>query len=284
MSGGDGVSVLRLPTRPASAIGRLRWALADGRTIVRRNLGHLKAQPGELVGELVFPAVMVVMFGYVFGSAIPVPGGGNYREYLMPGLFGMTAFTGVLATSMVVAQDVGRGVMDRFRSMPVARSAVPFGQTGADIITGALGMVVMVACGFAVGWRPHEGPVRTLTAFALLVLMRYAISWGGVLLGLLLKEETLDKLVPLIFPITMVSNSFVPTAGMPAWLRAIADWNPVSAIVAACRDLFGSPGVVGNAHLVWPLRHPVAASLLWSAVLLLVFVPAAVHRYRTVNR
>jgi ABC-2 type transport system permease protein len=278
------VSTVRIPARPVSVTGRLSWAFADGWTVVRRNLAHLKSQPGELIGGLVFPAVMVVMFGYVFGSAIPVPGGGNYREYLMPGLFGMTAFTGVLATATVVSQDAGRGVMDRFRSMPVARSAVPFGQTGADIITGAVGLAGMVACGFAVGWRPHEGPVRTLTAFGLLVLLRYAISWGGVLLGLLIKEETLDQFVPLIFPITMVSNSFVPTAGMPVWLRVMADWNPVSAIVAACRDLFGNPGAAASAHLVWPLRHPVAATLLWSVVLLLVFVPASVHRYRTMNR
>jgi ABC-2 type transport system permease protein len=276
--------VLRVPASPVSGLGRFRWALADGRTVVRRNLAHLRSQPGELIAELIFPAFMVVMFGYVFGSAIPVPGGGNYREYLMPGLFGMTAFAGVLATATVVAQDAGRGVMDRFRSMPMARSAVPFGQTGADIITGALAMAVMVACGFAVGWRPHEGPLRAAGAFGLLVLLRYAIGWGGVLLGLLIKEETLDKLVPLIFPLTMISNSFVPTAGMPTWLRVIADWNPVSAIVAACRDLFGSPGAAGNAHLVWPIRHPVAATLLWSAALLLVFVPAAVHRYRTANR
>ncbi|MCO6003730.1 ABC transporter permease [Actinoallomurus purpureus] len=277
------MSVLQIPTRPVSVAGRLRWALADGWTVVRRNLAHLKSQPGQLIAELVFPAVMVLMFGYVFGSAIPIPGGGNYREYLMPGLFGMTAFTGVLATATVVAQDAGRGVMDRFRSMPMARSAVPFGQTGADIITGALAMAGMVVCGFAIGWRPHEGPARTMAAFGLLVLLRYAISWGGVLLGLMIKEETLDKLVPLIFPITMVSNSFVPTGGMPTWLRVIADWNPVSAIVAACRDLFGSPGTTGSAHLVWPLAHPVVATLLWSIVLLVLFVPASVHRYRTVD-
>src|SRR3954451_15265758 len=141
-------TALELPAPAATPAGRIRWALHDGLTVARRNLAQLKAQPGELVGALIFPAIMVVMFGYVFGSAIPVPGGGNYREYLMPGLFGMTAFTGVLATATVVSQDAGRGVMDRFRSMPMARSAVPFGQTGADIVTGALGMAVMVACGF----------------------------------------------------------------------------------------------------------------------------------------
>lgn len=278
------MTALEPPATPRTRAGRLRWALADGRTVVRRNLAHLKSQPGELVAGLIFPAIMVLMFGYVFGSAIPVPGGGDYRDYLMPGLFAMTAFTGVLATATVVAMDAGRGVMDRFRSMPMARSAVAFGQTGADILIGALGMVIMVGCGLLVGWRAHRGLLPAVEAFALLVLIRYAISWAGVLLGLVLGEETLDKLLPLIFPITMVSNSFVPTAGMPAWLRAVADWNPVSAVVAACRELFGTPGAHPGGHAPWPLQHPVAATLLWSALLLAVFVPASVHRFRTADR
>src|ERR1700734_4096341 len=145
---------MQVPPAPANLAGRIRGALADGLTVVRRDLRHLKYQPGELVGALVFPALMVLLFGYVFGSAISVPGG-NYREYLMPGLFAMTAFTGLIATTVIVAGDAAKGVMDRFRSMPMARLAVPFGQTGADALTGTLALAIMVGCGLALGWRPH---------------------------------------------------------------------------------------------------------------------------------
>jgi ABC-2 type transport system permease protein len=273
---------LHLPMPPATRTARVRWALADGRTMVRRSLARLWAKPGVLAGELIFPAIMVVMFGYIFGSAIRVPGG-HYREYLMPGLFGMAAVTGVMATAAEVSRDSSRGVMDRFRSMPVARSAVAVGQTGSDIVTGVLGLAAMAVCGLAVGWRPHHGVADTLAAFGLLVLLRYAISWGGVALGMVCAEELVDRLLPLIFPVTMLSNSFVPTAGMPVWLCVVADWNPVSAVVAACRDLFGNPGVP-VAHAALPLRHPVIATLAWTAVLLVVFVPFSVRRYRTVER
>jgi ABC-2 type transport system permease protein len=275
---------VEMTARPAGRMERVRWTFTDGGTIVWRNLAQLKSQPGELVGALVFPAIMVVLFGYVFGSAIKVPGGGNYREYLMPGLFAMTAFTSLMTTMLAVATDASKGVMDRFRSMPMARSAVPFGQVGADILIGVLGLAVMVGCGFAVGWRIRGGILSALAAFGLLILLRYALSWAGVLFGLLVKNEgTADQMVPLIFPLSMLSNSFVPTSGMPVWLRAISDWNPVSAVVAACRSLFGNPGVP-TGHVALPLRYPVAATLLWSVVLLAVFAPLAIHRYRTANR
>jgi ABC-2 type transport system permease protein len=272
-----------LPAAPGGRIARIRWGLIDGGTVIWRNLAQLKSQPGELVGALVFPAIMIVLFGYVFGSAIKVPGG-NYREYLIPGLFAMTTFMSLMTTMLAVATDASKGIMDRFRSMPMARSAVPFGQVGGDILVGSVGTVIMIGCGYAVGWRIHHGILTALAAFGLLLLLRYAVSWAGVFFGLLVKnEETADQMIPLIFPLSMLSNSFVPTAGMPAWLRAISDWNPVSAAVAACRHLFGNPGAPTGRHVALPLQHPIAATLLWSAVLLAVFVPLAVHRYRTVN-
>jgi ABC-2 type transport system permease protein len=276
-------TTIQAPATSDAPAARIRWALADGLTVVWRDLRHLKYQPGELVGAMVFPALMVVLFGYVFGSAITVPGG-NYREYLMPGLFAMTAFTGVIATTVIVAGDAAKGVMDRFRSMPMARLAVPFGQTGADTVTGALALAIMVGCGLAVGWRPHAGAADVLAAAGLLVLLRYTVSWAGVFIGLSVRnEETADQLVPLIFPITMISNTFVPTSGMPAWLRVISDWNPVSALVAALRDLLGSSAAPGTAG-AWPLAHPVMASLMWAAALLAVFVPLSVRRYATASR
>lgn len=277
------MTTIDLPVRPASTIGRLRWAFSDGMAIVVRNLIHLRRAPGQVVGMLVFPIIMVVMFGYVFGSAIAVPGG-NYRQFLLPGLFVMTSFTSVMVTSQQVASDIQRGVMDRFRSMPMARSAVAFGQTGVDAIGGVVALVLMACCGLAVGWRAHDGVVKLVAGFALLVLLRYAVSWGGVLLGLVVNnEETVDHMTPLIFPVTMIANTFVPTGGMPGWLRAISNWNPVSAAVAACRQLWGDAGAP-VAHTSLPLEHPVLATLAWSLVMLAVFVPLSVHRFRTANR
>ena len=276
-------AAIQAPPAPAGWAARIRWALADGLTVVRRDLRHLKYEPGQLVGALLFPAIMIVLFGYVFGSAISVPGG-NYREYLMPGLFAMSAFTGVIATTVIVAGDSAKGVMDRFRSMPMARLAVPFGQTGADVVTGTLGLVIMVGCGLAVGWRPHASAGGLLAAAGLLILLRYAVSWAGVFIGLAVpNEETADQIVPLIFPLTMISNTFVPTAHMPAWLRVIADWNPVSALVAATRQLLGSVAAPGRPG-AWPLAHPVPATLAWAALLLAVFVPLSVRRYATARR
>jgi ABC-2 type transport system permease protein len=261
---------------------RLRLALGDGWTIVRRDLAQLRYTPTELAGELIFPAIMVVLFGYIFGSAIAAPGG-NYREYLIPGLFAFSQVVAVGVTALAMADDHARGVMDRFRSMPVARSAIPFGRTGAVLCTGVLNLIVLTVCGLAVGWRANNGLADAAAAFGLLLLMRYALSWLGVYLGLLVRNPTTaDALVPLSFPIAMVSNAFVPTGGMPTWLRIIADWNPVSCLVTACRQLFGNPGVTTR-YTVWPLQHPIVSTLAWSVVLLVIFVPLATRRYRSAS-
>ncbi|SEG35488.1 ABC-2 type transport system permease protein [Thermomonospora echinospora] len=264
--------------------GRLRWTIEDGATLVGRELSRMRHEPGELVAALVFPAVMVLMFGYVMGSAIKVPGGGDYREYLMPGLFAMVTFSSVMAMTMKVATDASRGVMDRFRSMPMSRMAVPFGQTGADALSGALNLVIMAVMGLLVGWQPHDGPLRALAAFALLALLRYGLSWAGCYLGLVVRnEQTADQMLPLLFPVSMLSNAFVPTEGMPSWLRMIADWNPVSAATAACRQLFGNPGAP-SADAAWPVAHPVAATICWSLLLMAVFMPLSIRAYHRKGR
>jgi ABC-2 type transport system permease protein len=276
------MSVLEIPAPPRTWPDRLAWTLRDGWTLTRREFGHIRYEPGQLIAALIFPAVMVVLFGYVFGSAIEVPGGGNYREYLMPGLFAMTSVIGLLPSALMTSKDVAEGVVDRFRSMPMARSAVPFGRTLADLFSGTVGLGIMAGIGLLVGWRAHAGLANAAAAFGLVTLMRYALSWGGVVMGLSMRPETVDSVVPLVFPVTMISNSFVPTTGMPAWLRVIAEWNPVSAMVAACRELFGNPGAAA-AH-AWPLRHPVTATIGWSLLLLVIFVPMAARRYQNANR
>ncbi|MCP2339393.1 ABC transporter permease [Actinomadura rupiterrae] len=266
-----------VPAAGRALLGDGRDLLSDGLTLIGREIGRLWAEPGQIIAALAFPVVMVVLFGYVFGSAIAVPGGGDYREYLMPGLFAMVVFTSAQGVMTRMAADASRGVMDRFRSMPMARLAVPFGQTGADALVGLPLLAVMVGTGLLVGWRPHRGVALTAAAFLLIVLVRYALSWLGAYLGLVVRDEQLaGQLVPLFLPVTMLSNAFVPTGGMPAWLRLVCDWNPVSAITAAARVLFGNPGV-RTAHPAWPLEHPVITVLLWSAGLLIVFAPLAVR-------
>jgi ABC-2 type transport system permease protein len=266
-------------TALTSPLGRLRWTLTDGLTLVGRELGRLRQEPGQIITALIFPAVMVLLFGYVFGSAIQVPDGGDYREYLMPGLFAMVTFSAWLGVMTRMAADASRGVMDRFRSMPMARLAVPFGQTGADLLTGLLMLVIMVGTGLLVGWQPHRGLIPTAQAFLLMIVLRYALSWVGVYVGLAVKnDQVADAMVPLGLPFTMLSNAFVPTGGMPGWLRFLADWNPVSALTAASRELVGNPGAPAG-DVAWPLAHPVTAVLLWSAALLAIFVPLSLRAY-----
>jgi len=268
---------------PESARSRLRWALWDGLAVARRDLDHVRRAPAQLLAGLIFPVIMVLLFGYIFGSAIAVPGGGDYRAYLMPGLFAITTITGVIVTGTAMTDDMAKGVMDRFRSMPMARSAVPFGQTASDLLIGVVSLAGMVICGLAVGWRAHHGPGATAAAFGLLLLLRYAVAWAGIALGLAIrKPETMDAMTPLVFPLTMLGNTFVPTSGMPAWLRAVAEWNPVSAAVAACRDLFGNPGAATGS--AWPLHHPVVATIGWSLLLLVVLVPLSTRLYRSSGR
>jgi ABC-2 type transport system permease protein len=158
--------------------------LRDSWTMTRRELTQLRYAPGELLGMVIFPGIMVVLFGYVFGSAIHLSSGGNYREFLMPGLFAMTALTGVMLNALLTSKDVAAGVMDRFRSMPIARSAVPAGRAMFDLIGTALGLAVMAVIGLIVGWSAHRGVALTAAAFGLIILMRYSLSWVGTYLGL----------------------------------------------------------------------------------------------------
>nr|WP_281260691.1 ABC transporter permease [Murinocardiopsis flavida] len=209
---------------------------------------------------------------------VAAPGGGDYRAFLMPGMFVMTAVTSVTAITGAVCQDKAEGIMDRFRSLPMSRLAVPIGHTVADLIGFLPSLAVMVGAGYLIGWRAQNGWAAAIAAFGLILLLRYALSWAGTWLGLLFTDpQAAFRLTPLVFPATMLANTFVPTEGMPAALRVIADYNPVSAATAACRALFGNPGAgVGDAL---PLQYPITATVLWSALLLAVFVPLSARRY-----
>jgi ABC-2 type transport system permease protein len=262
----------------------LRWAVADTVTVAGARLAHLRYAPEKLAAIVVQPVIFVLLFGYVFGSAISVPGGGNYREYLMPGIFAMGSVGTLVATAVGVADDLAKGVTDRFRSLPMARSAVLMGRNLGDQVEGLLAIGALIACGFAVGWRAHRGPWLALAAFGLLMLFSSAMKCVGLWIGTYARgPESADSLGMLVFfPLTFIGNTFVPTANMPLVLRVVAEWNPISAMAAACRQLFGSPGAAPAG--AWPLHHPVLAVLAWTALVGAVFAPLAVRRYRRATR
>lgn len=258
------------------------WALADGWTITRRNLTHWARQPGQIIVGLLFPVLLILMFGFLLGGGMAVPGGGDYREYLLPGMFALTMVFGVETTFAAVAHDATRGVTDRFRSIPMARSGVVLGRNGADMINAAAGLLVMLLCGLAVGWRWHEGAGNAVLAVVLLLWLRFAMLWVGIWLGLVSRNpELLGAVQILVWPIGFLSSAVTFPATMPAWLGAVAEWNPLSATADAARELFGNPAAGGGS---WVAQHPVLMAIVWPAALVAVFFPLAVGRYRRLDR
>jgi ABC-type multidrug transport system permease subunit len=257
---------------------RLRWAAEDGWTITRRDLAHWARQPWQIAIALLFPVLTVLMFGYLFGGGMTVPGGGDYREFLLPGMFALTMVFGLETTFAAIATDAARGVTDRFRSMPMAPSAVVVGRGAADLLNSAAGLALMLACGAAVGWSWHHGPGRAAVAVALLLLLRFALLWVGIFLGLVAKgPESLVAVQILVWPLGFLSNAFAAPQTMPGWLGAVVEWNPLSSTVTATRELFGNPGVGGDS---WIAEHAMLMAVAWPALLIAVFLPLSVRRYR----
>ncbi|WP_411137656.1 ABC transporter permease [Streptomyces sp. C10] len=274
------------PWGPAGAddgpVRRLYWAFADCLTIVRRDLTHLVRQPVIIAWQLGFPIVSVVLFVYVFGSAMNVGGGVDYATFAMPGIFAMTISFGFMNTAVAVVVDRDHGVTDRFRSLPMATSAVVSGRGVADVIGATVDLVVLAAIAVVVGWRSHGSPAATLAAFGLLLLLRFALTWIGVYLGLLApNQESAGGLYAVAFPFGMISSVFTPPSMMPDWLGTIAMWNPVSSTAGAIRELFGNPATTGGS---WVEQHAVLMAVLWPSVLTAVFLPLAVRRFRRLSR
>ncbi len=261
----------------------LRGAVSDAVVMTWRQLLQTVRVPELLFFATIQPIMFVLLFAYVFGGAIPVPGG-SYREYLMAGIFTQTVAFTTGATAVGLATDLSKGLVDRFRSLPMARSAVLFGRTLGDSSRNLLVVVVMLSTGLLVGWRIHRGLLLALAGFALILLFGYAMSWVGAYIGLLVRTPETANTAGFVwlFPLTFLSNAFVPLAGLPTWLRHAAEWNPVSATVAAARALFGNPNPLAgpSGAVPFPLAHPVLVSLGWSLLVLAVFVPLAVRRYR----
>ncbi len=264
------------------AHSKLYWAVHDGLVVTWRDLIKLPRSPDLLVFGLIQPIIFVLLFAFVFGGAISIPGGGDYRSYLMPGVFVQTiAFAGA-ATSVGISTDMSKGLVDRFRSLPMTRSAVLVGRTLADLVRGAITIALMSLTGLLIGWRIEGGLGNAVMAYALLLAFGYAMSWVGATIGLSVGSPEVAQTAGFIwlFPLTFLSNAFVPTQGMPSWLQPIAEWNPVSAIVAAERQLFGNPNPFADGTTL-PQQYPILVSLVWIALLLAIFMPLAVRRYRT---
>ncbi|TYK42729.1 ABC transporter permease [Actinomadura decatromicini] len=259
----------------------LRWAVADGRTLTARALAHWARRPGDVAVALLFPVMVVLMMGYLFGGQMDVPGGGSYREFIVPGMFALTMAFGVETTFTAVASDAAKGVTDRFRAMPMSPSAVVTGRAAADMLHSVAGLAVMAVCGVLIGWRVHDGAARALAGLGLLLLLRFALVWLGVYLGLLAKgPESVAIVQVLVWPIGFLSSALVAPSTMPGWLGAIAEWNPMSATVTACRELFGTPVTSGS----WAAEHSVLMAVVWPLAIAAVFAPLSVRRYRSLGR
>lgn len=259
--------------------------MADSWVVARRYLTHLVRKPDEVVGTLMIPVLAVLLFGFVFGEALGAAmgvGGDQYRDFLMPGLFALTMAFGIGNTTIAVVSDVGRGVVDRFRTLPMAPSALLVGRSMADVVAALVDLAVLVGMGLLIGWRWHLGVGAALAALGLLLLLRLAFTWIGIWLGLLVRgPEAAMKFFALVFPLAMVAETFVPTEMVPGWVAPVAEWNPLSATVLACRELFGNTVVTGQG---WVAQNAVLMAVVWPLVLLAVFVPLSVARYRRLSR
>jgi ABC-2 type transport system permease protein len=269
-------------TVPDTRERRAYWAVVDCATIVRTELLHLVKEPSIVAWQLGFPIVSVLLFVYVFGSAMVVGDGTDYVSYAMPGMFAMTMAFGFMNTAYAVAIGKEKGVVDRFRSMPMAPSAVVTGRGVSDVLHAALDLAILAVIALVIGWRSNGSPAATLAAFALLLWLRFALIWIGVYLGLLVKnQEAAGNLFAVAFPFAMVSSVFTPPHLMPDWLGAVALWNPVSSTATAIRELFGNPIATGDS---WVENHAVPMAVLWPIVITAIFLPLAVRAYQAQRR
>jgi ABC transporter DrrB family efflux protein len=254
----------------------------DGWVVAKRNLIKIKRVPEILVFVLLSPIMFVLLFAYVFGGAIDPGGGVNYREFLIGGIFAQTVVFGATFTGAGLAEDMQKGIIDRFRSLPMSRSAVLVGRTASDIVYNVLSLIIMALTGLLVGWRIRESVLEALGAFLLLIVFAYAISWVMGYVGLLVPsvEVINNASFIVIMPLTFVSNAFVPLESFPSGLRTFVEWNPVSALTQAVRELFGNTSDAVPVPDVWSMQHPVLYTLLWVVLILVVFVPLSIRQYR----
>jgi ABC-2 type transport system permease protein len=259
----------------------LRLFFTDVWVLVRRAIARIRNEPETLMDVTLMPIIFILMFAYVFGGAIRLPAGGSYHEYLIGGMLGMGLAQTAPGVAVALVSDMSTGLMDRFRSLPMSRWAVLIARSIAELLTQLISTLIVVCVGLAIGWRVHTNGWDVLAALGLALLFGYAFTWGGILLGMVLRSpEAAQQLGFIVFlPLTFISSAFVPTQGMPGWLQPVANWNPMSALAAASRKLFGNPNPAAMVHS-WPMQHPELAVIAWSIGLIVVFAPLAVRQYR----
>ncbi|WP_351233981.1 ABC transporter permease [Streptomyces sp. NPDC002133] len=268
--------------------GGIAQSVSDSLVVAKRNLIRMTRIPEMIIFGMIQPIMFVVLFTYVFGGSIQVGSSistQDYREFLMAGIFAQTVTFATAGAGAGIADDMHKGLIDRFRSLPMARGAVLTGRTLADLVQTALTLVVLAVVALIVGWRVHENIGKVLLGFLLLLLLGYAFSWIGALIGLSVRtpEAATSGGLIWLFPLTFISNAFVDANNMPGFLQTIAEWNPFSATVQACRELFGNLPPGFEAADAWPMQHPILASVLWSVLILVVFRTLAVRKYRSAS-
>jgi ABC transporter DrrB family efflux protein len=248
--------------------------------MVKRNMIHTKRMPEMLSDVTAQPIMFVLLFAFVFGASITNTGGASYREFLLPGIQAQTIVFSAFVVASGITSDVEKGIIDRFRSLPISRASVLIGRSLASLIHSSIGIVVMALTGLAIGWRIRGSVAEAILAFALVLVFGFGIIWFGILIGSLMRsvEAVNGVMFTVLFPITFLANTFAPTEPMSHWLRVIAEWNPVSSLAQAMRELWGNgPAAPATAQL--PLHHPVLATVLWSLALTAVFAPFALRAY-----
>jgi len=264
---------------------RLTWAVRDTLALAQRNLLHITRVPQLLVFTFVQPVMFVLLFRYVFGGAIPIQGL-TYVDYLMPGIFAQTVMFGASNTAVGLAEDMGSGIVERFRSLPMARLAVLTGRTLADLVRNVFVVIVMLAVGFAVGFRPDGGVFGLLAGVAIVLAFAFALSWvfANVGLGAANAEAAQAVAFPIMFPLTFASSAFVPVSSMPGWLQSFAAHQPVTVVVNAARSLMLGPdataGLVRTGQFQSSGTSYVIQAFAWIIVVTAVAAPLAVRRYR----
>ncbi|MGH3649586.1 MAG: ABC transporter permease [Acidimicrobiia bacterium] len=259
---------------------QLTWMVADGLAVAHRNLIKIKRVPEVLVWVLLSPIMFVLLFAFVFGGSIDVPGL-NYREFLIAGIFAQTVVFGATYTGAGLAEDMQKGIIDRFKSLPMTRSAVLLGRTASDIVYNALSIAIMAGTGLVVGWRIRTSIWEAIAGFALLLLFAYGFSWVMATVGMLVPspEVVNNASFMVIMPLTFISNAFVPSDDLPTPLRVFAEWNPVSAVTQSARNLFGNTSPLAPPAEAWSMQNPELYTLIWIAVLIAVFAPISVRLY-----
>jgi ABC-2 type transport system permease protein len=257
-------------------------AVTDTLIITQRQLRLLTRVPEVLIFSTIQPVMFVLLFRYVFGGSIDTGQPGGYVQLLMPGIFVQTVAFTLAGTASGLAEDMKKGLIDRFRSLPISQSALVMGRTLGDSLLNVVVLVVMGIAGYIVGWRPTSGALSVAIGFLFLLFFGYALSWVGIFVGLSASDARVVQNVSFLvtFPLTFLSNAFAPTTGMPRALQYFAEWNPVSTMVAACRELFGLENQFGATAGSFPSENPLVTSFIYMLIIMAIFIPISVRKYK----